>query len=1452
VLQNGLSRCGQCGSIALVPASAEEVSMKRMRPSGVARWPVALALASAAVLGLGTAAAMPAAAASTSPQPAASTGPTPSPSASLSPSAAPGGSQAGTRHGAACSKTASGHLINCPRPVPGSKLPAGAKNTARISQPVQDPATLVDTRTWTSGGGNTYPGAAVPFGMVQWSPDTMPNRSAGGGYNYGDTQLTGYSLTHISGPGCGAAGDVPILPMTGALPSGDPNSITTSFTNSGEVAQAGYYSAQSNTPAAITSEFTATPHSSMGRFTFPQTTSADLLIKLMDSQNGDFGDSAQIVGNNEITGTDTSGNFCGETNNDGQVQQYTVHFDITFSQPFTASQVITKPGQSNPAAVFLTFDTTSNPVVMAKVGISYVSTANAQLDWQKENPGWNFGSVKAAAQQSWDNLLGKIQVSGGSYAQTQEFYSLLYKDFMQPNISSDVNGQYMGSDMKMHTVSGQQQDQYGTFSGWDTYHSLAQLQAMLDPQAASDQAQSLVNYYAQNGILQQWGYLNLDNYVMVGDPAQSIIADYYAFGARNFDTQHALADMLKQATTVNDVRPGQALEQKYGYLPEDGSYGCCNAHGFVPTLLEYNSQDLALSQFAAALGDTKDAAMLEQRANNWQNVFDANNNLLNPRNQNGQFVPGITPTTASDPPYVEGSAYEYLWDVPNNYPALFSLLGGNSKVVPELQQYLSQPNGYGTYAQLTNEFGLGEQYALNYAGDPAGTQQAVNNIRNTMYLPGPSGLANNDDLGAESSQFIWEMLGMYPENSGTDNLTFNGPGFPHAAISLPNGKTITINAPGASASNYYVQNLKLNGSPYSKLSVPFSTLSQGATLDWTMGSSPSTWGNAPQDAPPSYSAGLRPVVGFASSQQVTVAPGGTATVQIGARNATGSRQSVQSSVSPPSGITVSPANGSINVPPNGQGTETLTVRASASAAQTFYTVPVSLTDGGNALPTVNVTVLVAQPGSLLASFNNPGISNDTNVSAANFDNDGNSYSAQALSAAGLNAGQNVTVDGVPFTWPLPSPGYPDNAIARGQQVTVNAPAGTQKLGFLGSATGGPSQGVATLRYSDGSTARYWLGLSDWTLNAGNSKPSFGNLVAAHMTYRNCAGCSSGQQTVGTNVFYTALPVNPGKTLTGVTLPNGATQGVLHIFAIGTSAQPISPPVAASVSPATAAAGQQVTINGSGFGATQGSGYVAFSDNGTNWGSPGNAATFKIDSWSDTAITFTVPAPSGPNGQWSVAPGTDASVTVVNNSGAASDTPVVEITPTSNPGDYYDNAGISPDSNQSCANYDGDGYSYSADALAKDNLTPGATVNADGLSFTWPNVPACSPDNILAAGQTMLVNGTSGASKLGLLGSSTNGSSQGTIVINYTDGTSSTQTVPFNDWASGPGGGDTAVATMPYRNAVSGGSQSITMYVFATTVPVDSSKTVASVTFPDVSNQVGSSVTAMHIFAVSLG
>jgi len=750
-----------------------------------------------------------------------------------------------------CSKAPNGLVTNCEPPVSRAALPAMVRDNAALTTLPGNLSSLVDTRTWTSGGGNTYPGASYPFGMVQWSPDTMPGRADGGGYTFGDRKLAGYSLTHISGPGCPAAGDIPILPMTGNLPAGNPSGVTTSFTNSGEQAQAGFYSARSNMPQTISSRFSATLHAAIGSFYFPKTKAADFLVKLRDSQQGVVATHVRIVSDTEIAGDETSGNFCDETTKMFGPQRYTIHFDIAFSQPFIKSRVITESGQADPNSVFLTFNTTSNQAVKAKVGISYVNWQNAKLNWQTEIPGWNLTNVEAGAQAKWNSLLGEIMVSGGSGKKTQEFYSLLYKDFMQPNVVSDVNGEYLGSDRRVHALSAGQQNQYGMFSGWDIYHSLAQLQAMLDPTDASDMAQSLVNYYGQNSIMPQWGYLNLDNYAQLGDPSVAIIADYYAFGATSFDTATALADMLKQANTVNRVRPGTQLEARYGYLPQDGKYGCCAIRDYVSALLEYDTADLALSRYADALGDTADAAKLEKRANNWTNLFDKRNGLLTGKLRNHRFVPGVKPTTTLEHQYLEGDAYEYVWDVPNNYAGLFAKLGGDAKVRRLLRTYLSQPNGLGMHPFLANEFDLGEQFAPDYAGDPAGTQLVVSKLRLGLYQPGPFGLGNNDDLGSESSQFIWEMLGMYPENPGSGNLVFASPGFGHAVINLPYGATITINAPGA-RSEFYVRSLTISGKPDRKLYVPFDTLSGGATLNWTLAKKPTAWGTAPVNAPPSY------------------------------------------------------------------------------------------------------------------------------------------------------------------------------------------------------------------------------------------------------------------------------------------------------------------------------------------------------------------------------------------------------------------------------------------------------------------------------------------------------------------------------------------------------------------------------------------------------------------------
>jgi lysophospholipase L1-like esterase len=290
------------------------------------------------------------------------------------------------------------------------------------------------------------------------------------------------------------------------------------------------------------------------------------------------------------------------------------------------------------------------------------------------------------------------------------------------------------------------------------------------------------------------------------------------------------------------------------------------------------------------------------------------------------------------------------------------------------------------------------------------------------------------------------------------------------------------------------------------------------------------------------------------------------------------------------------------------------------------------------------------------------------------------------------------------------------------------------------------------------------------------------------------------------------------------------------------------PVVRSVSPGTARAGQVVTVRGSGFGATQGAGYVSFSNMGTYWGSPGNAAAFQVDSWSDRAITFTVPVPSGTGGVWHVSPGTTATINVVDAPGAVSRTALLGITPTASLSDYFDNTGVSDDSSPGSGNIDGLDNSYSYQALSSAGITPGSTITSGGLSYTWPDVAAGKPDNVAAAGQTVLLAPAAGATTLGILGSASYGPSQGTATITYTDGSTQTFTLAFSDWtlAGGLLPADTEVAQMPYRNSPAGASKSTTC-LFTTTVALQTGKTVQSITLPANVNQ-----GEIHVFAITTG
>lgn len=789
--------------------------------------------------------------------------------------------------------------------VAAAVVPATAMTAAAA---VSDPASVVDPFIGTTNSADDFPGADVPFGMVQWSPDT-PSRPDGGGYEYNDSSITGFSLTHLSGPGCGADGDIPILPTVGGINTG----ATDAFSHSNESANAGYYSVTLNN--GVKTELTATQRSGMARFTFPSTTQANLIFKLTGSQNGDSSPNWNVVSSTEVSGSVTSGNFCNAGNS------YTVYFDMVFDQPFstngtaiaTGSQdraanpdklhgaVATKKAAVTPAVSanngYVTFNTTSNQVVQAKVGISYVSAANAVANRTAENPNWSFATTQAAAHSAWNSTLGRIQITGGTSAQQQVFYTALYHSLLHPNVFSDTNGQYMGFDNQVHTVSGSQSAQYANFSGWDIYRSQAQLTALVAPSQASDIAQSMVNDYAQGGTLPKWAQNNAETDVMVGDPADEILADYYSFGARNFDTASALKAMLHEASATNNDRPGLNYLNSPGYLASDGTYFCCNFYGPVSTQLEYDSADFAISAFAGDLGDSADQTTYADRAQDWQNTFDSSSGFMQGKQANGSWAGSFNATSQSN--FVEGTSWQYTGMVPFNIAGLTAAKGGNSSMISYLNSVLAGFHGSGgSQADMGNEPSLYLPWEYDYVGEPYQTQHVVRQIQDQIWSDAPGGLAGNDDLGEMSSWYVFSALGMYPETPGTADLALGSPLFTQAVVTLPSGSTLTINAPAAADNAPYVQSATWNGSAWNNAYAPTSALTSGGTLAYTLGTSANTsWASGSSSAPPSYSGSALPHTGPITSaitvKCVDVNHSGTAnstSVQLWTCNQTGAQK----------------------------------------------------------------------------------------------------------------------------------------------------------------------------------------------------------------------------------------------------------------------------------------------------------------------------------------------------------------------------------------------------------------------------------------------------------------------------------------------------------------------------------------------------------------------------------
>jgi predicted alpha-1,2-mannosidase len=696
-------------------------------------------------------------------------------------------------------------------------------------------------------GGDTFPGAAYPMGVVQWSPDTVSNPP--GGYYYNDSTIKGLSLTHFSGRGCQVYQDFPFMPYVGSIsnsPATHGSLYYSSFSHGSEVARPGYYQVHLDGPN-VTAELSVTPHTGMGQFVYPASKASTMIINAGGSVNGNTNSGVSVIpASNEVTGSDESTVGCGSN-------PYVLYFAAKFDRPFSSYGTwdgnVVSPGSGSTsgqhAGAFLVFNTASNQVIGVQVGVSFVSIANAESNLASENANFDLSSVAKNAAAAWNSRLNSILVGGGTPDETATFYTALYHVFFHPNIFSDVNGQYVGFDGLVHTAPGGH-IQYENIPGWDNYRTQIRLLSILAPSAVSDIAQSLVNDAQQGGgYLPRWEQANADSRGMSGDDGDVVIADAYAFGATSFDTAGALQAMVGGQS---QVREGFTDYLKLGYVPADSQSSLSTAS----ITLEYANDDFAIAQFANALGNSGDYNTYLQRSGNWQTVFNTASGYVQPRNTDGSWAQNFDPTSQNG--FQEGDSAQYSWMVTFNLRGLFDQMGGNSAVVSRLDTFFSTLNAgpNSPYAWMGNEPSVEVPWEYDFVQTPSHTQDVVRRIETQLFGSAPGGLPGNDDAGELSSWYVFATIGLYPEITATGGFIIGSPLFTAITLNLSGGHILQVNAPQASDAQPYVQSLNLNGNPTTSLWLPWTSVQNGATLEFTLGGSASSWGSGPQDAPPSH------------------------------------------------------------------------------------------------------------------------------------------------------------------------------------------------------------------------------------------------------------------------------------------------------------------------------------------------------------------------------------------------------------------------------------------------------------------------------------------------------------------------------------------------------------------------------------------------------------------------
>lgn len=732
----------------------------------------------------------------------------------------------------------------------------------------KDPSALVNVFIGTGGHGHTFPGATVPFGMVQLSPDTrMEGWDACSGYHFTDSTIIGFSHTHLSGTGIGDYGDILMMPVVGRKvlvrgEEGVPGSgYRSAFSKSNEKGSPGYYSVILD-DYNIKAELTSTTRAGFHRYTFPESKESDIIIDLNHTlqNHPNLLLRIKVINDTEIEGVKITM---------GWAKYHPVYFYARFSKPFRCTIAVNdtlndslKEAEGQNIKAVLSFETSKDEQILVKVGISSVDASGAKNNLESEIPDWNFDGIREKAKEAWDKELNKIKVEGGTEDQKKIFYSALYHSMISPNTFSDADGRYFGMDHKIHNSNGALN--YTVFSLWDTFRAEHPLLALINPTRNSEMINALLRKSDEGGLLPMWDLASNYTGTMIGYHSVPVIVDAYMKGIRNFDTEKAFNAMVRSSNfdTANikvptkDILMSLMPMAKYynntlGYVPGDKD------NQSVAKALEFAYDDWCIAQMAKAMGKENEYKTYSERALRYKKYFDPVTGFMRGVMSTGEwrtpFNPRYSDHTYAD--YVEGNAWQWTWFVPHDPMGLIDLMGGREKFIMKLDSLftvdstIEGENRSADISGLIGQYAHGNEpshhivYFYNYAGQPWKTQKLVDQILNTLYHNNPDGLSGNEDCGQMSAWYVLSAMGFYSVSPGDPTYSIGRPLFDRVVIKQENGKEFVIEAKNNSPENIYIQEVTLNEIP---LATPFfkhNDILQGGSLVFVMGPDPSAkWG----------------------------------------------------------------------------------------------------------------------------------------------------------------------------------------------------------------------------------------------------------------------------------------------------------------------------------------------------------------------------------------------------------------------------------------------------------------------------------------------------------------------------------------------------------------------------------------------------------------------------------